>query len=135
MSTDRITRVNELIKREIGMALFRVMTEQDFDLAAVTVTKVITSPTLRGAQVLVSIRGSESRRSRMLALLRRHRGEMQKLIARNIALKYTPRIEFRIDPSIEEGDRILRVLSDIEKSEPAGLPEPAGESPEEPDHG
>jgi len=129
MSVDRITRVNELIKREIGMALFRVMTEQNFDLAAVTVTRVITSPTLRGTQVLVSIRGSEDERSGMLGMLRRHRGEIQKIIAANIKLKYTPRIDFQLDSSIEKGDRILHVLSDLENGEPEGS------VPGEPDRG
>jgi ribosome-binding factor A len=118
MSADRITRVNELIKREIGTALFRIMTEQDFDLAAVTVTRVVTSPTLRDTQVFVSIRGEGNERSRMLGMLRRHRGQIQKLIAANIKLKYTPRVEFRLDLSIEKGDRILHVLSDLDSGEP-----------------
>lgn len=120
MSADRITRVNELIKREIGMALFRVITEQAFDLAAVTVTRVITSPTLRDTQVFVSIRGSENERARMLGMLRRHRGQIQKLIAANIKLKYTPRIDFRLDLSIEKGDRILHVLSALDGGGPDG---------------
>jgi len=120
VSADRITRVNELIKREIGMALFRVITEQAFDLAAVTVTRVITSPTLRDTQVFVSIRGSENERARMLGMLRRHRGQIQKLIAANIKLKYTPRIDFRLDLSIEKGDRILHVLSALDGGGPDG---------------
>ena len=135
MSADRITRVNELIKREIGMALFRIMTEQDFDLAAVTVTRVITSPTLRGTQVLVSIRGAEREQAKMLGMLRRHRGEIQKLIARNIKLKYTPRIDFQLDSSIEKGDHILQVLSGLEESEPPDSDAPAETHPEEPDLG
>ena len=40
MSVDRLTRVNELLKREIGDLLFRVMNENKFDLASVTVTRV-----------------------------------------------------------------------------------------------
>ena len=71
MSIDRLERVNALIKREIGESLFHIMNDQAFDLAAVTVTHVITSRNLRTARVLVSIRGDEEKKTRMLGLLRR----------------------------------------------------------------
>ena len=131
MSIGRMTRVNELIRREVGMALFRIMTEQEFDLSAVTVTEVVTSPTLRSALVLVSIRDHEDERNRMLHLLRRHRVDIQKLIARNITLKYTPRIEFQLDTSIEKGDRILHVLHGLEPAAPESDTPPAPEPVDE----
>ena len=56
MSVKRLVRVNELIKREVATALYRVMNEKGFDLSAVSVTHVITSSDLRTARVLVSIR-------------------------------------------------------------------------------
>ena len=53
MSVDRLVRVNELLKREIGLSLYRVITEGDFDLSAVTITKVTVSKDLAAARVLV----------------------------------------------------------------------------------
>ena len=130
MSTDRITRVNELIRREIGEALFRLVNESGFDLSSVTVTHVITSPDLRRARVLISIRDHEAERQAMLSALRRHRKEMQSTINRNLALKYTPRLSFELDESLAEGDRMLGILAEIEKEWDSEIADEAGQSDE-----
>lgn len=115
MTVDRLTRVNELLKREIGEALFKIVKEDDFDLSAVTVTHVITGSNLRNAKVMVSIRDNQDRRDRMLAILRRYRGEIQKRINKDITLKYTPRLTFELDTSIEKGDAVLSLLHKMER--------------------
>ena len=117
MSVDRITRVNELLKREIGDLLFRVMQANEFDLAAVTITRVSTSKDLRDARVYVSILGHEAERPHMLALLRRRRSEFQRRINKDVTLKYTPRLTFELDTSVEEGDHMLAILAKLEASE------------------
>lgn len=119
MSVDRLDRINELLKREIGDLLFRVMNENNFDLSAVTVTHVITSRNLRHARVLVSIRDHQEHQQRMISLLKKHRKEFQQRINTDINLKFTPRLTFELDTSIEEGDRILHRLSELEESFPA----------------
>ena len=52
MSVDRMVRVNELMKREIAGALYRVMNEKNFDLSAVTITRVSVGSDLHHARVL-----------------------------------------------------------------------------------
>ena len=116
MSVNRLTRVNELLKREISESLFRIMHENDFDLSAVTVTRVTTSRNLRNARVFISIRDHRNERDLMLSLLRKHRVEIQNRINADITLKYTPRLTFELDTSIEEGDRILHRLSELDDS-------------------
>ena len=115
MTTDRMSRVNELLRREIGEALFHVTNDSDFDLAAVTVTRVIASRNLRHARVLVSIMGHHDQRARMMSMLRKQRCEMQRRINSNLNLKYTPRLSFELDTSLERGDQILSLLAEIEK--------------------
>jgi ribosome-binding factor A len=117
MSVDRITRLNELLKRELADALFRVMQTERFDLAAATITRVALSRDLREARVFVSILGHQDERPRMLALLRRNRAEFQSMIIRDLEMKYTPRLTFELDTSVEEGDRILGILAKLEKEE------------------
>ena len=114
MSHRRITRVNELIRREIGESIFRLVNERDFDVATVTVTRVMTSPNLRHARVYVSIREHDKDRDKTLVLLRAHRREFQELIGRNLTMKYTPRLSFHLDESIERGDQVLKMLSEID---------------------
>jgi len=115
MSIDRITRLNELLKRELADTLFRVMQNESFDLSAVTITRVALGRDLREARVFVSIRDHQDERQRMLALLRRYRPEFQRLINKDLVMKYTPRLTFELDTSLEEGDRVLTVLAKLEK--------------------
>ncbi|MBA4388028.1 MAG: 30S ribosome-binding factor RbfA [Verrucomicrobia bacterium] len=130
MKQDRMTRVNELLRREIAMALFHIMQEAKFDLAAVTVTHVITSANLRNAKVFVSILGHEQQREGMLSMLRRHRAELQAWINKHVKLKYTPCLTFELDTSIERGDHVLGLLMKMEDANaPAVETPPEGEKP------
>ena len=114
MSTDRIIRVNELLRREIAEALFHVLNEANLDLSAITITRVIASRNLRHARVLVSIRDNENRRPGILGVMAKHRVEIQTLINKDLSLKFTPRLIFELDPSLEKGDRVLSLLSKLE---------------------
>lgn len=114
MSVDRMIRVNALLRRVIAETLHRVMTERGFDIAAVTVTAVETSTTLRSARVYVSIREHQGERQAMLKLIRKHAPEIQDIVHREVVLKYTPRLEFVLDESIERGDRVLNVIHRME---------------------
>lgn len=116
MKIDRLTRVNELLRREIGAALYRLLDRSTFDLAAVTVTHVITSSDLRTARVLISIRAHEQERQRMLTRLQNMHGAIQHEIAEHVILKYTPKLHFALDESIESGDRVLAILSALPPS-------------------
>jgi ribosome-binding factor A len=116
MKADRITRVNELIRRELGIQLYRVVNRPDFDTAAVTFTHAITSVDLRTCRVLVSIRGEPAEQERMLTILKRFRTDFQAAIAKNVVLRYTPQIHFVLDHSVEQGDQILQILNQIEAS-------------------
>jgi ribosome-binding factor A len=124
MGTDRLTRVNDILKREIAETLYQVVREDGFDLSAVTITRVEAVRDLRSARVLVSVRDYETRAARVLAVLRRHRVEIQARINRDLGLRHTPRLAFALDTSVARGDNVLRILSEIEPKGPA--PDAAG---------
>ncbi len=120
MKPDRLIRVNELLKREIGEYLSRAVTlERDgFDRSILTVTHVMTASNLHTARVLVSIFGHEKERASILSRLERHRPGLQRHIGDTIALKYTPRLSFELDTSLSEGDRMLSLLNTLEGKAP-----------------
>jgi ribosome-binding factor A len=126
MSVDRLTRVNALLRREIGEALFRVLNTDQVDLASVTITRVSVSSSLRQAHVGVSILGHEHERGRILHRLRQAAPELQSMINRDLNLKYTPRLFFELDTSIERGDHVLQILSELDPS--------AKDTPDNPDN-
>ena len=113
MGVKRLIRVNELIKQEVAAALYRVMNERGFDLSAVSVTHVITSSDLRKARVLISIRDHVEQRNAMIGKIRHHRADIQALLSENVIIKYTPRLTFELDESIELGDRVLQIISEM----------------------
>ena len=118
MGIPRLVRVNELLKREIAEDLYRNFSMSDFDAAALTVTRVECAPDLRDANVFVSIFGHEDERDRMIGYLNRHRQEIVRLMIKRVKLKYTPRLRFILDESIEGGDNILSILDEMERENP-----------------
>ena len=117
MATSRMVRVNELLKREIAEDLHRNFSGTDFDAAALTVTRVECAPDLRDANVYVSIFGHQYDRHEMIHTLNRRRQEIIRMMIKRVKLKYTPRLQFHLDESLEEGDNILTILNELEREQ------------------
>ena len=118
MGIPRLVRVNELLKREIAEDLYRNYAGSDFDASAITVTRVECAPDLRDANVFVSIFGHEGERDKMISYLNRHRQEIIRMMIKRVKLKYTPRLHFIHDESLEGGDNILSMLAEMERENP-----------------
>ena len=114
MAIDRLERVNALLRRELSEALYKVFAGEPIDLAAITITRVETARNLRSAKVSVSVFGHEHERGAFLRHLANKAKDLQALINRDLTLKYTPRLRFHLDGSIEKGDHILDVLSHLD---------------------
>ncbi len=117
MATSRMVRVNELLKREIAEDLHRNFSGTDFDAAALTVTRVECAPDLRDANVYISIFGHQYDRHDMIRTLNHRRQEIVRMMIKRVKLKYTPRLQFHLDESLEEGDNILTILSELEREQ------------------
>lgn len=118
MSVDRIKRVNILLQREIANGIYHVLRPTEIDIPAITITGVSTSRDLRQAKVMVSIREHKNDREQILSVLRRHRKDFQDYVSKSVVLKYTPRLSFALDTSIEKGNNVLDTLSHLDIPEP-----------------
>src|SRR5690348_4519383 len=116
MSSHRLLRVRELLKREIGEAIRREIPVDKAGL--ITVNDVEIAGDLRLATVFISILGSAEQQRTGLALLHRHRRRIQGLVAKGVILKYTPQLRFLIDDSIARGNRVLEILAELEQNSP-----------------
>jgi ribosome-binding factor A len=123
MPSGRIIRVNELLKREIADDIHRLFSGTKFDTGSITVTRVETAPDLRDASVSISIFGHEENRIEMIRFLNHHRKDVQARLAQNVKIKYTPRLHFKHDKSLEDGDRVLGILSKLDIPEEENEPE------------
>jgi ribosome-binding factor A len=116
MSSHRILRVRELLKRQVGEAIRREVPVDQAGL--ITVNDVEISGDLRNASVYVSILGAAEQQRTALALLRQNRLRLQDLIAKSVVLKYTPRLRFVVDHSVARGNRVLQILAELEQTLP-----------------
>ena len=114
---DRLTRVNELLKRELALLIGEMHGRPDSMLASVT--QVNASVDLRQATVYVSVFGGTPAQRRMLfEELEAERVDFQREIARRLGFKHTPVLTFRGDRRQEQGDRVLAILAESERREP-----------------
>lgn len=116
-NVSRIDRVNEILKREIADLLER-KTFKDGENCIISITEVHTSPNLRNAEVCISVLGGdEHTKYEALTFLRKNRCDLQKAIARDIVMKYTPVLNFSLNKSIEQGDKVLAIIEELEKND------------------
>jgi ribosome-binding factor A len=110
MTTERMRRVNQVIREVIGDAIATEL--DDPRIGFVTVTAVDTSPDLRSARVYVSVLGDEGEREATLAALTSSHGLLQSRIATEMRIKYTPTLSFHYDDGPERGVRVARLLDE-----------------------
>ena len=116
---DRLTRVNELIKREMSELITRYSISPSPSML-VSVTEVRTSVDLRNATVSVSVFGGGKVEQRLvLDSLNASRRDFQSAMARTLGFKHTPVLTFRIDKRVAAGDRVFALLEEMETEQPA----------------
>ena len=116
MSSLRLQRVRELLKREIGEAVRREFHVSEAGL--ITVNDVDLAGDLKSATVFISILGNPDQQKRGFQLLNEHRVRIQGFIGRAVVLKYTPKLKFAFDDSIVRGNRVLQIIEELEKASP-----------------
>jgi ribosome-binding factor A len=112
---NRLARVNELLKRELGYLCEREGFSTSSSL--VTITEVKVSPDLRYADVLVSVFGDDAARQEAMRTLARQRIHLQAELARRVTLKYTPVLRFHDDRTAADADRVMKILDELEIDE------------------
>jgi ribosome-binding factor A len=115
MPFKRSAQVGGQMKREMSEILANHL--KDPRLGFVTVTGVELSDDLRYARVYISIYGDAQNQKETLKGLKSAKGFIRREIGQRLRLRYCPDFDFRIDESIAEGDKIDRLLHQIEGGE------------------
>ena len=115
MAVDRLKRVNELLRRELGQ-VFEVLVSPEIK-TLVTVTDVRIAPDLREALVFVSVYGDEHTGKAVLTFLAKKRAHIQHDLSRKVILKYTPRLHFKLDQTAAKADRVMSILDTLQVDE------------------
>ena len=126
MSVDRLERVNSLLKRVIAEAMFSVMQGDTVAPGLITVTGVHCGKDLRDATVSVSVFGDDALKETALQHLKHNARRFQQIVNREVRMKFTPRLTFKLDLSLERGDAVLALLDKLPKeAEGNGEPDQA----------
>ena len=113
MAVDRLERVNSLLKRVIAESMFSVMQGDSVAPGLFTVTDVKCGKDLRDATVMVSVFGDDALKETALQHLKHNAKRFQQIINREVKLKFTPRLTFQLDLSLEKGDEVLAILNSL----------------------
>jgi ribosome-binding factor A len=108
----RIERINNLIRQEVSALLQREVKDPrlgDF----IAVTEVATSPDLKYAKIFVSRISNEEDRKETLKAFEAASGFLRKELMKSLRLRRIPELVFFWDDSIERGDRLLRLIDQV----------------------
>ena len=106
----RMRKVNELVREVVADA---VVDLKDPRIGFLTITGAKTSPDLRHAVVYYSVLGTEDEKAETAVALTRATPRIQSVVGSETRLRYTPKLTFEVDPSIDEGIRISQILSTL----------------------
>ena len=112
MAHRRIDRINDLMRAELSTIISRELRDPRV-AGMVSITRVETTTDLKHAKVFISVYGSEDEQTSTLTALRSAMGFLRREVAHRIILRHTPMLEFVLDKSLEQGDRILRLIHQV----------------------
>lgn len=105
----RTERLGHLIRRVLAGELQRGLS--DPRIAPLTsITQVEISPDLSSARVHVSVMGTDAQGELCLRGLRHAAGRLQRVVAEQVRMRQTPRLTFRLDPSIKRGFQVIQLI-------------------------
>ena len=111
--SQRTDRLDSQIRQELMELLQREM--KDPRLGFATITRVETARDLGSAKVWVSIMGSDDERAATMRALTDAAPWLRRQLGARLSVRHIPQLMMRHDDSIEAGDRVLRLLRELEE--------------------
>lgn len=109
--SQRQLRVGETIRRALSEVLARGdVHDPDLNRMSITVGEVRTSPDLKIATAYVLPLGGQGQ-DEVLKLLARNKGELRRLVAKKLTLKFSPDLRFQLDQTFDQMDETRRMLN------------------------
>ncbi len=109
--SQRISRINELLQREVSEQMRRYYRSET---APITISDVDCSTNLRHAKIFYSVLGDEAAIRAAEALFQRIGKDLRQRASKQVILKYFPRFEFIYDASLERGAEINEIIDQLD---------------------
>ncbi|MDH4334333.1 MAG: 30S ribosome-binding factor RbfA [Chloroflexota bacterium] len=111
--SQRTDRLDSQIQQELMDLFQREMADPRIGFA--TVTRVETARDLGHARVWVSVLGTDEERERSLKALQVATPWLRRRLGDRLTLRHVPELSIRLDESIASGDRVLRLLRELDE--------------------
>lgn len=117
MEYKRSDRVADLLHKEIAELIFRRV--KDPRTANITISGVKVTDDLKHARIFYCIMGGadEDAKKNAASGLGKATGFIRLELGRRLSLRHIPQLEFKYDTSFEYGDKIERLLKELNKDE------------------
>lgn len=112
--TQRMAKVQKLARQVLGES---IQSLKDPRVGFVTVTAVHITPDLRHARVTVSVLGDEDEREASMSGLKSASPHLRGELGRQMRLKYLPELHFELDDTVENAQRIDRIIKKIHEQD------------------
>jgi len=113
-SSQRIKKINELVKRELGRIILK---EVGFPKTIlVTLTSVQTAKDLRECKVFVSVI-PERETENVFKILKKEIYNLQQILNRRLVMRPVPKIKFVKDKELKKAQRVEEILNIIKKED------------------
>ncbi len=109
----RTSRINELIKQEVGQILQREVHLGDY---LVTITEVDTASDLKNAEIKIAIMPYEKEKE-VLEIIKNNIGHIQRILNKKLTMRFVPRLKFTIDKGAKSAAAVDVILSGIDTTE------------------
>ena len=116
-SYNRSDRISQQIKRELSEIIQRNEIKDDRISGLISITQVKVSNDLRNVKVYFSVYGEESQRVGTLAALEEASGFLRGELCRRLGIRFAPELVFKLDDSLEKGNKVLELLDKIKRNE------------------
>ena len=113
----RTDRLNEQLREEISLLLARQINDPRLN-GVISITRVITSGDLRSARVFISVMGGEKTKKAALEGIRSAATFLRRELRDRINMRHTPFMTYELDGSLEEADKVLRLMNQVKADEP-----------------
>ncbi|MGI6008150.1 MAG: 30S ribosome-binding factor RbfA [Ruminococcus sp.] len=107
------TRINGEVQRELSLIIQKEIKDPRIHMMT-SVTGAEVAPDLKTCKAYISVLGSDKEKEDTLAGLRSAEGYIRRLLAKNLNLRNTPAITFRLDTSIEYGVEMSKKIADLD---------------------
>ncbi len=114
----RSQRVSDLLREEVADIIFHKL--KDPRIGFITVTGADVTDDLKISVVYVSVLKEEEKKP-TIEVLNSAKSFIRSELKKRLKMKFIPSLEFKLDPSVEYGSKIDRLLDEIKKKDEDAL--------------